>query len=115
ADRLDEAVDERRLEVGSGRRRDAPAEDDTSLLRAVECVLPARARSRSFDGGERPRDAPAHVLDAAFVALGVLLEQHLGRDRLRGEGVARLELPGVVALHRVLAGGITLFSSIRAA
>ena len=71
-DRLHEAVDERRLQLGAGSGVHAPARNESLGERVVEDGLPAGRVA--FDRGERLRHAPAHVFDAALVALRVLFQ-----------------------------------------
>ncbi len=75
------------------------------LLRAVERLFPLRALVGRLDGGERARDAPAHVLDRALVAFGVFLEEDFLGNGLRrqGGGNGGAEMLRVVGFHR--AGG----------
>src|SRR5262249_3896958 len=86
AHRLHEAVDERRLELHAGGRIDAAGGDEAVYLRLQEAALPVRAALFGLDLRERARHAPAHFLDARFVAFGVFLEQRVPADLLRGSG-----------------------------
>ena len=85
AHRLHEAVDQRRAQRRARRRGDASGRHEAALLRLDEAGLPVGARFRRLAGRQRTCDAPAHLGGAAFAALGVLLDQHLGADRLRGQ------------------------------
>src|SRR5207253_691945 len=86
AHRLHKAVDQRRLELYAGGRIDAAGGNEAVDLRLQETPLPVRAALLGLDLGERTRDAPAHLVDARFVAFGVLLEQRVPADLLRGRG-----------------------------
>ena len=88
AHRLHEAVDQRGRQCGAGGRVDAPGGDEAVALGLQEARLPGRPRRGWFSLGQRAGDAAAHVVDLALVALGVLLEQHLEADGLRGQGGA---------------------------
>ena len=92
ADRLHEAVDQRRREVGAGGGVDTAGRNEAVFLRPEEFRFPVRALLFFLVGGERVRDAAAHVMHGGFLALGVLFDQHLGRDFLLGQ---RRDLGGV--------------------
>ena len=49
ADRLHEAIDERRLEIGAGGGIDASARDEAASCAAVECMLPRLPARRRLD------------------------------------------------------------------
>ncbi len=85
AHRLHEAVDQGGAERGAGGRIDAAGGDEAAALRIEEARFPQRAQRRRLDRGERTRDARTHVVDAALVAFGVLLQQHLVADGLFGQ------------------------------
>jgi hypothetical protein len=85
ADRLHEAVDQRGRQVGTGRRLDPPRRQEALLQRLQEAALPVPAVLGGLGLGQRMGDAAVHILDAGFLALGVLLAQHLLADRLGGE------------------------------
>jgi hypothetical protein len=85
ADGLDEAVDERCREIGAGGGADPPGGHEALLLRLEEPRLPAGALVLGFGGGEGAGDPAAHVVNRGFLALGVLLDQHLDGDFLLGE------------------------------
>ena len=90
-----------------------------SVVPAAELMRPAGMKPRScaswnfvshcarLSSGsamrERARHAPAHVLDRAFLSLGVLLDQNLARDLLLGEWRKRLDfltmISGFNGLH----------------
>ncbi len=89
ADRLHEAVDQRGLEFRACGRLDAPGRDEARAQGVEETRLPMRAAIRGLDRGERARHAPCHVVSAALVPLGVLLEQDLGADGLGRQVVGR--------------------------
>ena len=86
ADRLHEAVDQGGLEVGAGGGVDAAGRDEAVFLRPQEARFPVGAVLLLLDLGEGTGDALAHVVDVGFLALGVLLDQHLAGDFLLGEG-----------------------------
>ena len=80
ADRLHEAVDQRRLQVGAG-GVDAAGRDETVFLRPQELGFPVGAISFLFDlGGARA--TRLHVVNIGFLALGVLFNQHLAGNFL---------------------------------
>ncbi len=81
--RLDEAVDQRGLDLGAGRGVDTAAGNEAVGQRPVERRRPAVGVR--FHRGEPPRDAPAHVVHRRLRALGVLLEQDVDRTGLRGD------------------------------
>ena len=85
ADRLHEAVDQRGPDVGATGRVDAPGGDEAPGQRGEEAGLPAGLFGRLFDRGERKADAGMDVFGRGLGALGVLLEQDIGRDGLRRE------------------------------
>jgi hypothetical protein len=85
ADRLHEAVDQRRRERRAGGRVDAPGGDEAVFLRPQKARLPLRALLFLLVGGERPGDPATHVMHRGFIALGILFDQHLGGDFLFGE------------------------------
>ena len=86
AHRLHEAVDQGGAELGAGGRGDAPGGHEAALLRVEEPRLPVCAALGRLDAGQGASDPPAHVVGAGLAALGVLFDQHLGTDRLRGQG-----------------------------
>ncbi len=86
ADRLHEAVDQGGLEVGAGGGIDAAGRDETVFLRPQELGFPVGAILLLLDLGQRIGDALAHVVHIGFLALGVLLDQHLAGDFLLREG-----------------------------
>jgi hypothetical protein len=65
---------------------DAAGGNEAGFHRLVEIFLPVGALFLAFGRGERARDAPAHIFDRAFLALGVLFEQSLAADFLVGQG-----------------------------
>src|SRR5881394_2211513 len=73
ADRLHEAVDERRLQVDAGGGIDATGRDEAFLLRLQEAALPLRAALLRLDLGKGARHAGANLRDRGFLALRVLL------------------------------------------
>src|SRR5665213_101762 len=75
--RLDEAIQQRCLEVGACGGIDPSAEDETVLLGDEECLLPPCPQGGLLDGSQRARNAALHRLDRLLVTLGVLLEQDL--------------------------------------
>ena len=88
ADRLHEAVDQRRLQVGAGGGVDPAGGDEAVFLGPQELAFPVGAVGFLFDLGKRPGDALAHVVDIGFLALRVLFNKHLAGDfllRQRGE------------------------------
>jgi hypothetical protein len=82
AHRLHEAVDQGGRQGGAGGRLDAPGGHEATFQRLQEAPFPPGALVGGFDLGQRAGHAAVHVGHAAFVALGVLLGQHLGTDRL---------------------------------
>ncbi len=82
ADRLHEAVDQRRLQVGAGGGIDAAGRHEAVLLRLEEEFLPMTSFVFRLDGGQRARHAGAHVMHVLFVALGVFLEQDFAGNLL---------------------------------
>src|SRR5678815_2284015 len=82
ADRLHEAVDERRLHGDTGGGVDAAGGDEAVFLRLQEAALPGAAPLLGLGLGEGARHAQAHLLDARFLALGVLLDQRVAADLL---------------------------------
>ena len=97
ADRLHEAVDQRGPDVGATGRVDAPGRDEAAGQRGQEPRLPAGLVGRLFDRGERNADAVVDVFGRGLGALGVLLEQDIGRDGLRRE--RRIDLGKVIEFH----------------
>ncbi len=87
ADRLDEAVDERCREARPGGGIDAPGGNESILLSLQELRFPVCALVVGLDRGQRAGNATADVLDRAFAALRVFLDQHLGADLLFRRGV----------------------------
>jgi hypothetical protein len=92
ADRLHEAVDQRRRERRAGRRVDAPGGHEAVFLRPEKARFPVRALLLVFVGGERACDTTAHVMHRGFIALGVFFDQDLGGDFLFGERLDRRRL-----------------------
>ena len=83
ADRLHEAVDQRRAQIGAGGGIDAAGGHEAVFLGFEKALLPEGALVFGFDCGQRARDAIAHIMHAALVALGVLFQQYLARYFLR--------------------------------
>ena len=65
--------------------------------RGQEPRLPVGLVGRLFDRGERDADAVVDVFGRGLGALGVLLEQYIGRDGLRRE--RRIDLGKVIEFH----------------
>jgi hypothetical protein len=86
---LHEAVDERGSELGACGGVDAPGGHEAGFERLQEARFPWRPRLIGFRLGQGARDAPPYIGDAAFVALGVLFEQHLVANGLSGQGSGR--------------------------
>ena len=85
ADRLYEAVDERRRHGDTGGGVDATGGDEARLHRLGEAPLPVGALLRGFGRGEGAGHALAHLGHGALFSLGVFLEQGLAADILLGE------------------------------
>ena len=85
ADWLHEAVDQCCRQRSTCRRLNAPRRDESILQRVQELLLPVRAMFCRFCLCQRLSDAATHVLNAAFVALGVFLDEHLFAYRLSGQ------------------------------
>ena len=83
AHRLHETVDQRRGQTGARRRLDASRRHEPIAQRLGEALLPDLAMLRRFRLGQRTCHTRVHGVGGSLVALGVLLEQHLGADRLR--------------------------------
>jgi len=83
---LHEAVDERGRQLGAGGGVDAPGRNEPVFQRLQKACLPQGTRFRRFHLRQGAGDAAAHVGDAAFVALGVLLQQHFLADCLGRQG-----------------------------
>ena len=101
AHRLDEAIDERGLEVRARGGIDPPAEDEAVLLGLQERLLPLRPLRGRLDGRQRARDAAAYGVDGLLAPLGVFLEEDLLGDRLRGQrgGGGRTQGLEIVEFH----------------
>ena len=82
ADRLHEAVDQRGGEVGTGGRVDAAGRNETVFLRPEELGFPVRTVLFFLVGGQRQGNAATDVMDARFLALGVLLDEDFYGDFL---------------------------------
>ena len=100
---LDEAVDQGRLQPGASGAHDAAGADGAGLQVAPEQGLELGTPVRRLDAGERTRDAVEERLDAALVALEVLLTQHLQADGLRQQ-------EGPVSVPAAAGGGVGIFS-----
>jgi hypothetical protein len=85
AHRLHEAVDEGRLEVDAGGGVDASGGNEAFVLRLEKAPLPVGALVLRLGLGERTRHAAADLVDARFVAFGVLFDQRLAADLLLGD------------------------------
>ena len=97
ADRLHEAVDQRGPDVGATGRVDAAGGDEAAGQGRKEPGLPSFLLCRLFDRGERDANAVVDVFGRGLDALGVLLEQDIGRDGLRRE--RRIDLGKVIEFH----------------
>src|SRR6185369_14405482 len=86
ADRLHEAVDQRRLEVGSGGGVDAAGRNEAVFLGPQKAVFPVRPVLLQLDLSQCPGDALAHVVDAYFLTLGVFFDQHFAGNLLLLQG-----------------------------
>jgi len=82
ADRLHEAVDQRRLQVGTGGGVDAAGRDETVFLGPQELGFPVGAVGFLLDLGQRVGNAATHVMDVGFLALGVFFDQHFAGNFL---------------------------------
>src|SRR6185436_20114945 len=85
-------VDQRGRKIGAGSGVDAPARNEAALERFEEQRFPFAGFG--FRGGKRACHAPSHILDAALVALGILLQQDVDTDLLWGQNQI-----GVVGFH----------------
>ena len=83
AHRLHEAIDQRRAQVRAGGRIDAAGGHEAVLLGIEETFLPVGALVFGLHRSQCASDTVAHVMDAALVALGVLLDQYLAGNFLR--------------------------------
>jgi hypothetical protein len=92
ADRLDEAVDQRRLQLHPGGGVDPAGGNEAFFLRLQEAPLPLRALVLALHLRERARHAAADLGHGLFAALGVLLEQRVAADFLLGNGGGELDL-----------------------
>jgi hypothetical protein len=86
AHRLHEAVDQRGGQLGAGGGIDAAGRHEAVAQCLQEAGFPLRACLGQFGLGQRTRDTLPHVVNAALLALGVLLQQHLLADGLGGQG-----------------------------
>ena len=82
ADRLHEAVDQRGGEVGTGGRVDAAGRNETVFLCPEELGFPVRTVLFFLVGSQRQGNAATDVMDARFLALGVLLDEDFYGDFL---------------------------------
>ena len=82
SDRLHEAVDQRGGEVGTGCGVDAAGRNETVFLRPEELCFPVRTVLFFLVGGQRQGDAATDVMDARFLALGVLFDEDFYGDFL---------------------------------
>ncbi|KFB72702.1 MAG: hypothetical protein AW09_002107 [Candidatus Accumulibacter phosphatis] len=85
ADRLHEAVDQRRRERRAGGRVDASGGDEAVLLRPQEASFPVRALLFFLGSGKGAGDAATNIVNRGFMALGVLFDEHFGGDFLLGK------------------------------
>ena len=97
AHRLHEAVDQRGRELGAGGRLDAPGGHEAGVERGGKTFFPLLALLGRLGLGQGARHAGVHGGDAALVALGVLLDQHLFADRLGGQVVLGVRRVGALA------------------
>ena len=86
AHRLHEAVDERGLDVGPGRAHDAARADRAGAQVLQKQGLVAGPLCLGFDRRQGSRDTQENILGRAFVALQVLLAQHILADGLGLDG-----------------------------
>ena len=84
--RLHEAVDERRLNLQTGGRVDAPGRHEAVLLRFKKCLFPLGALLRFLGLRQAACYAAAHVLHGFFVGFCVFLQQNFGADLLCHDG-----------------------------
>ena len=82
ADRLHEAVDEGCPDVGARGAHHPPGGDESRAHRIEETGLPGGGLA--LDGRQRAGYAPLDVLQGPLLSLGVLLQQDIDRDGLRG-------------------------------
>jgi hypothetical protein len=94
AHRLDEAVDQRGRERGTGGGIDAACGDEALHLGFEEALFPVGAAFLGFSLSQSPGDALPDFLDGALAALGVFLQEDLAGDLLGGEGGRRLDVGG---------------------
>ena len=94
ADRLHEAIDQRRGDAGACCRVDAAARNEAVDHRFVEALLPRVTQLGFLDLRKTARNAAAHFVDRLLVALGVLFEQYVDRNGLLVE-----QQLGLVKLH----------------
>ena len=91
ADRLHEAVDQRRRERGAGGGVDAAGGDEAVAPAPRGSALPsARARPRASTAASARATRARTSSALRLVALGVLLEQHVAADLLLGDGGVRV-------------------------
>src|SRR5687767_10232502 len=82
ADRLHEAIDQRGGDAGTGCRIDTAARNEPVDHRFIEALLPRMAQFGFLYLCKTARNAAAHFVDRLLVALGVLFEQYVDRNRL---------------------------------
>ena len=87
-DRLHEAVDQRRLQVGTGSRVDTASRHEAVFLCPQELAFPLGTVLFIFDLGQGAGHTGAHFGDGLLVTLGVFLNEHFGADFLWGQGGA---------------------------
>ncbi|MNL03155.1 hypothetical protein D3C87_1236810 [compost metagenome] len=109
---LDKAVDQRGLDTRAGGGIDPPCRHEAVLQRPEEARGPHLAPVGRLDLGQRTRHAGTHIGNGAFLALGVLLQQHFGGDVLRRQRAAQ-DL--VVCVHVLAHSDGTIFPARHAA
>ena len=83
ADRLHEAVDQRRTDIGAAGGVDASGGNEAALHGREELGCEALAIGGRFHFGQSTSHPPADVVGVGFAALGVLLDKHVAGDGLR--------------------------------
>ena len=84
--RLHKAVDQCGLQVGTGGRVDAASRHKAVFLGPQEFAFPLGAVLFIFNLGQGAGNTGAYFGDRLFVTFGVLFNQNLGADLLRGQG-----------------------------
>ena len=112
ADRLHEAVDQRRRDAAAGRAHDAAGTERAVAQVVEEACFHLLAQRRRLGGRDAARDAAIDVVGGPLVALGVLFEHHVDRELLRSE-LKRGRVDCHDELVRLGAGGRARVGGIR--